>query len=222
MKTKFTEAGVTTAEWYMLISGDTGHVRDMQNGGNRIAIEDLPYPIIAKVTNGSRGKNMQKIDDVTAMRAFLGRRTSDTSHILERFYNYGREFRLHVTKNGCFYTCRKALKRGTPANDKWHMSEDNCVWFRDTNPNFNRPSNWAEIEAACVAALKAVGLDIGAIDIKVQMESNRSGRARQGGPGYIILETNSAPGFGDITGEKYMEILPTLLRQKANEPSSMV
>ena len=57
-------------------------------------------------------------------------------------------------------------------------------------------------------ALNAVGLDIGACDIKVQSEK---GHDRGGNPEFIILEINSAPSFGENTLIKYEEQLRKML-----------
>lgn len=82
--------------------------------------------------------------------------------------------------------------------------------------NFDRPSNWKDIEKHCVKALKAVGLDIGACDVRVQ-----SGKGKYSdNPDFIIVEINSAPSFGEVTLEKYKKELNRLIEKKYNERSS--
>jgi glutathione synthase/RimK-type ligase-like ATP-grasp enzyme len=68
----------------------------------------------------------------------------------------------------------------------------------EDNPLFCKPNNWDNIVAACINAKNAVGLDIAAIDVKVQSKDN---------PNFIILETNSAPALGEIGVNKYKELL---------------
>ena len=100
-------------------------------------------------------------------------------------------------------------------------NDSNSVWVTqfDENNNlktdFDQPSNWTTIVSEAVKALEAVGLDIGAIDVKVQSRTTKKGAVREN-PEFIILETNSAPSFGDITLRKYKEEIPKILKEKAN------
>ena len=59
----------------------------------------------------------------------------------------------------------------------------------------------------------AVGLDIGAVDVKVQSSTNNKGSRRES-PNFIILEINSAPSFGEITGTKYITEISRVLNYK--------
>jgi len=115
------------------------------------------------------------------------------NYIIERYYNYNKEYRLHVSKDGCFYTNRKMLK--TDAEERWFRNDSNSVWIREENPKFEKPRNWGVIVNECVKALNAVGLDLGACDVRVQSKNDR--------PDFIICEINSAPSFGEITLTKY-------------------
>ena len=63
--------------------------------------------------------------------------------------------------------------------------------------------------------IQAVGLDIGAIDVRVQNEVTAKGKKRNE-PDFIILETNSAPSFGEITTQKYLNEIPKVILKKAN------
>ncbi len=62
-------------------------------------------------------------------------------------------------------------------------------------------------------ALKSTGLDFGAVDLRVQGTVDSSGKQRRA-PDFIIIEINSAPSFGTVTSQKYVEHLPTLLKKK--------
>ena len=205
MKRCFNDKGVKTAQWWELPTLD-----DV----NRV-IEDLPYPIIAKKHYGSRGEGNTKIGCKEELMTFLKMINNLDKYIFEKYYNYVREYRLHVSEDGCFYTCRKMLKRDTPDEHKWFRNDANCVWILEENEAFDKPTNWEEIEAECVKALKAVGLDFGAIDLRVQSSTNRNGGVREN-PEFIVVEINSAPSFGEVTAAKYLEILPQLLTNKFN------
>jgi D-alanine-D-alanine ligase-like ATP-grasp enzyme len=86
----------------------------------------------------------------------------------------------------------------------------------ETNDLFDRPSNWDEIVSHSVNALKAVGLDVGAVDLRVQSSTNSDGESRVN-PKFIVIEINSAPSFGKVTEEKYIEQLPKILNRKYND-----
>jgi hypothetical protein len=78
---------------------------------------------------------------------------------------------------------------------------------------FERPNNWQDIVDHCVKALKSCGLDFGACDLRVQNNTDRDGH-RRAAPDFIVVEINSAPSFGQVTLEKYKEVLPQLLVKK--------
>lgn len=158
----------------------------------------IDKPMIIKSYRGSRGKGLYKINSLEeAVNFFAGRRYG--GHIIEKFYNYNREYRLHVAKDGCFYTCRKMLRED--ATERWFRNDSNSVWILEENPQFDKPINWDNIVNECVKALNAVGLDLGACDVRVQ--SAKEGRV----PDFIICEINSAPSFGQQTAEKYKQKL---------------
>lgn len=213
MKTKFTENNVKTADWCTITQiGDTYYGKSNNTSQSGIILENLQYPIVAKHIFGSRGNGNTLLNTKEELEAWLSGKNLN-NYIFEKFYNYNREYRLHVTKDGCFYTCRKMLKSDTPENKRWFRNDSNSSWYLDTNPMFDRPVNWSKIEEECVKALKAVGLDIGACDVRVQSTNNKKGKTREN-PEFIIVEINSAPSFGDITAIKYRDELIKLLNYK--------
>ena len=123
-----------------------------------------------------------------------------------------REYRLHVTKFGCFYTCRKLVRSDAPEGT-WQKHDDVCNWVLEKNPSFKKPKNWDAIVADCIKAKDALGLDICAFDVGVQ--GAKDGVEREN-PEWVIFESCSAPSFGAVTGQKYIEILPKLLIDKYN------
>lgn len=212
MKQCFTRADVKTAMWWTWNSN-----RFLKNGNSdeTFSIEELPYPIIAKHNFGSRGRGNTKLDDVEAMQNWINTCQYKGNFIFEVFHNFSREYRLHVNKNGCFYTCRKMIKSDTPDEDKWFRNDSNSVWILEDNEQFDKPVNWSEIEDHCVRALNSIGLDFGAVDLKVQ--SSKVKDKTRDTCDFIVIEINSAPSFGDITLEKYKEILPQMLINKKEE-----
>lgn len=201
MKQAFAAANVATAQW--------------ENSHNNLTafVTAVGFPIVAKHIHGSRGTGNYLLKTQAELTAWMVGKTLE-NYIFEKFYDYTREYRLHVTRTGCFYTCRKMLKQGTPENQRWYRNDSNSAWMVEDNPLFDKPSNWNVIVAESVKALTAVGLDIGAIDVKVQSRTNSQGQVRTN-PKFIILETNSAPSMKEIGLQKYQEAIPQILRSKA-------
>ena len=195
MKQLFTECGVKTAEWIDLNVA----VYDQENKWNY-------FPSIIKHFNSCKGQGIYLIENQNDLDEFIDNNRNLSNYVIERYMNFSKEYRLHVTKDGCFYACRKMLKED--AEERWHRHDMNSVWIVEENPLFEKPSNWVDIEAECIKALDAVGLDIGACDVKVQSEK---GHDRGGNPEFIVLEINSAPSFGEVTIKKYEEQLRKML-----------
>lgn len=232
MKECFTLAGVQTADWFIL----NDKKQFMQQMGpeveaKAVALKDLPYPIVAKHIMGSRGTGNYKLDDQAAMESFL--KTKDLKvYIYEKYYSYAREYRLHITEEGCFYACRKALKKGVAEKDKWHRHDDNCVWFTENiwegdvetkqpNPDFIKPVNWDAIVAECVKALESTEMDIASFDVRVQAAETEKQKVRTKCE-FIIIECNSASSFGADSpntkvAKKYIHVIPQVAEKKAIE-----
>jgi len=220
MKECFTKNKVKTADWFIFDSSKELFyqlINDKDAGYSKQAfsIEDLPFPIISKKFYGSRNNGNQKHDSLKELQEWM--KEKNLSHyIFERYYNYTREYRLHVTKNGCFYACRKVLKSDTPDEHKWYRNDSHCNWITEHSENqelFDKPVNWNTLVKECINALEAVKLDIGACDVRIQSATNKDGEKRDN-PKFIIVEINSAPSFGKITEQKYKEELPKLIMNK--------
>jgi hypothetical protein len=207
MKRCFSRAGVRTPEWFTCSNN-----KFTKADGESINIIELPYPIIAKHIYGSRGTGNYKLNNQAELTNWLRGKTL-SNYIFERFYTYSKEYRIHVTSEGYFYTCRKMLKRDADEKNSWQRHDDNCVWIVEENPQFEKPANWNNIVSDCVTALNAVGLDIGAFDVKVQSTLDSNKRTRTN-PEWIVIESCSAPSFGEITTQKYIEQIPLILRRK--------
>jgi len=201
MKQCFTGASVKTAEWIRVQT-----LKEVKDWAKE-------YPIVAKSHFGSRGNGNTLLKSEAEVDSWA-RNKDLTNYIFEKYYNYNKEYRLHVSADGCFYTCRKMLKqefKDTP--NSWQRHDDNCVWILEDNPSFDRPNNWYDIVTHCVKALKSCGLDFGACDLRVQNNTDKDG-TRRATPDFIVVEINSAPSFGQVTLAKYKEVLPQLLIKK--------
>ena len=162
--------------------------------------------IIAKRKNSSKGNGLYRITNYKEARMFFDEYFEDIQNwIFEKYYTYTKEYRIHVTRNGCFYAARKMLIEGK--GERWHRHAENSVFILEDNERFDKPNNWDDIVRSCVNALKAIGLDIACFDIKVQKNNNEI-------PKYIILESNSAPCLKDVGIEKYKNALNNLINEK--------
>lgn len=219
MKRCFAENNIKTADWWTVNENNEFLYKNgvVEEENISIGIQELPYPIISKHVFGSRGTGNKKHDNAEQLQEWLSnKKASLNKYIFEKFYSYNREYRLHVTKDGCFYTCRKVLKQDTPQENRWFRNDENSNWLLEENESFDKPVNWDKIVEESVNSLKAVGLDVGAVDLRIQSAKNNEGKERKN-PEYIVVEINSAPSFGEITLQKYINELSKLLINKSNE-----
>jgi len=207
MKQAFDEAGAQTAVWInpRLCTGTSG-----TTVANECA--KLGFPIVAKHIFGSQGKGNTLIKSEEELSEYLQGKTVN-NYIFEKFYNYSREYRLHVDAEGCFYACRKMLKSDTPAEERWHRHSDTSVWIVEENEMFQRPNTWDDIVEDCVAILNEIGADFLAFDVKVQSDVDSKGYPRDRQE-YIIIEANSAPSLGDKGIEIYKKRIPQMIKRK--------
>ena len=203
MKECFTRGNVKTAEW---LAGSNNSSNSILNWAND------RYPVVSKSLFGSRGEGNTKHNNREELERWM-RGKNLSNYIFEKFHNFTREYRIHVTAEGYFYTCRKMLRRDADRNTSWQRHDDNCVWIREENPLFDKPSNWNTIVEHCIRALNATGLDIAGFDVKVQSATDSRGRRRTE-PDFIIIESNSACSHGEITAIKYKEALNSLISRK--------
>lgn len=209
MKECFTKAGISQANWRRL---DAFKSKEQMT----TFIKEVGFPdnhLIIKSRFGSRGNGNYLIKTQKELDAFIGSRNC-SDYIIEEYKNYSKEFRIHVHANGYFYTCRKALKKDTPDKEKFQRHDDNCVWILETNPDFGKPSNWADIVSDCVKALKAIGGDVLAFDVKTTDPKNS--KEKNKAVKWIIIESCSAPSFGDVTADRYIVELPKIIKNKYN------
>ena len=205
MKRCFQTENVKTAPWIQYSDETTLNAFIAEQG----------FPIVAKSHNGSRGRGNTLLKTQQEVTTFLNSRPNNLNgYIFEKYCNYNKEYRLHVTEDGCFYSCRKMLKTEFKDHpNAWQRHDDNSAWILPENPLFDQPNNWNTIIEHCVKAVKSCGLDFGACDLRVQNNTNADGE-RRNEPDFIVVEVNSAPSFGDVTLEKYKEELPKLLMKK--------
>lgn len=215
MKQEFDKVKCPTAIWTTS--------KDAHNLLNSMGDEEgVNFPIVAKHVHGSRGtgnfllKNKKELLDWAGGKDF-------SKYIFENYASYLLEYRLHITKNGCFYACRKALIASTEQSERWRRHIDNSVWLLETNPDFRKPNSWDDIIKNCVNVLKQVGADVLSFDVKVQSDTDKNGAKRKY-QNFILLECNSASSMKSpsnkeisVCAAKYLDMLPKLIMDKAGK-----
>lgn len=204
MKQCFRRSNSNTAKWFTITDNKFYLFGDKTQ--DAIEFEHISFPLIAKGRFGSRGNANTKLDSLEELQNWVKSTENNpnkkmSSFIFEFFFDGPREYRLHVSKFGCFYTNRKL--RRDDAEERWFFNNQNCVWILETNPSFKKPDTWNDIVSDCQKALKEIGLDLGAFDVRVNTDGY-----------WCIIEVNSAPSFGDLTAEKYIQELNKLIQEK--------
>lgn len=211
MKEKFNEAGVSTPPWV--------NANSLNDLNNKINNEQIRFPLVCKSLYGSRGEGNTIVYNLDDLSNWATNRNFN-NYIFENYMNYMFEYRLHITKFGCFYACRKALRSGVPDDVKWRRHVDNSVWLLENNPNFFKPNSWNDLVNDCVKVLKCIGADVLSFDVRVQSSKNNEGQPRDYQQ-YILIECNSASSMKSpnnnqisICAQKYLEMIPKLLIDK--------
>ncbi len=194
MKACFANADVKQANWW---DSDKALANDEKS---------IQFPILAKRVFGFKGHGMVKLDNKEQLEEWLSK-NSTSGYYFEEFKNYAREYRLHVTKDGCFMAWRKLRK--SDSEERWFFNSSNCNWVGENHELFDKPTNWNVIEQHCVNALNAVGLDIGSCDLRIQS-------AKKENPDFIVVEINSAPSLGENGVKIYGDVIKSLINDKIN------
>lgn len=195
MKSKFAENDVKQAEWYTV-----SNVRE-----NLETWEE--FPLVAKIIMGKKAQGMVKIENAEELNEFLNRSDINfNKYYFEKFYNYAREYRVHTSVvTPCFMSWRKL--RRNDSEERWYFNNDNCNWVSPEHELYDEPSNMAEVIENCHRALKAVGLDIGACDVRIQSSKKET-------PEFIICEVNSGPSLGETGIKVYADEIIKVLDSK--------
>lgn len=211
MKEAFDKAEVRHALWIHLLKF-TSDKKIWDEFLNKLSFgKDKESWIIIKNRWGSRGVGNTLIKTKEQLDSYLKEKSKSLdNYIVEEYKNYSVEYRIHATEEGYFYACRKMLKTNTPKESRFQRHDDNCSWYVETNPKFNKPENWNEIVEDCKKAVKQIGADVLAFDVKcTSIKESKDKKCR-----FILIESCSAPSFGNITLEKYKEELPKIIKRK--------
>lgn len=204
MKSLFDMGKIKTAEWNFIRKEDINYASAILSK----CLKDWNNKMIIKHKHSSKGKGIYFVVSEETLENFITEHEGTLNdYVYEKYYTYRKEYRLHVSKNGCFYTCRKMLKND--AEVRWHRHENNSVWILEENPLFDKPKSWDKIVTECKKALGVLDLDVAAFDVKVQGNDKND-------PDFIILESNTAPALGEIGIQKYKEFLTDYINNYDN------
>ena len=196
MKNCFAKESVPQATWWDSISA-ISHDE-----------EKLPYPLVVKRVFGFKGHGMQLLEDQNQLNTWISAHGREEGWFFEKFYNYAREYRLHVSSaSGVFMSWRKLRK--SDAEQRWFFNSSNSNWVGVDHELFDIPKCWPAMETAAIGALHSTGLDIGAVDIRVQSSKIEK-------PEFIVCEINSAPALGGRGIEVYKKEIALIINFKHN------
>jgi glutathione synthase/RimK-type ligase-like ATP-grasp enzyme len=176
-------------------------------------IEHAEFPLVVKRVCGFQGRGMELINNREAWNTWLASHPNRDGWFVEKFYNYAREYRLHVARGeGIIMSWRKL--RTSDATERWFFNSTNSSWVGPDHELFDRPSCWEAMQVAAINALESTGLDIGAVDIRVQSSHKRK-------PKFIVCEINSAPALGEMGIGIYRNTIKKLIATKRNESNNL-
>lgn len=199
-KKRLVAGNIKTAEWFTVNKNDVNG----ESVKSHLALWETP--IIVKHIHSSKGNGIYLINSIEDLyntedlNNALGTKEIE-KYVFERYYTYTKEYRIHVNRERCFFATRKMLKN--EADIRWHRHAENAVFIHQDNPLFEKPENWDEITGECINALKAIGLDFAAFDVKVSKKGK-----------FIILESNSAPALGEKSLEAYKQELTRYINER--------
>ena len=104
------------------------------------------------------------------------------------------EFRAHVMKDKVFFIQQKKKRADAEVTDKFIRSHKNGYVFCQNDIVVPKA-----LEDLAIAAVKAVKLDFGAVDIILGKDNQ-----------LYVLEVNTAPGLDNSSAEKYANAFATL------------
>lgn len=189
MKEAFSKFEVSTPQWVK--------ASDWNN--------QFEFPVVLKNIWGSRGTGNYLCNTLEDLQDLLkGKSSRIDNYIIEKYMNYAREYRVHVSTEGVFMMWRKLRRNDTPDNQRWFFNNQTCNWVGEEHELFNMSEEVKlNLSTECLKALNSVGLDFGACDVRI----NTTGR-------FSIIEINSAPSLGTIGIEKYKIEISKLINKK--------
>lgn len=148
----------------------------------REALKHLKFPMLVRSPSGWQGRNTH----LALQPADLDRLPSMRDTFFVEYVPKQAEYRVHVFQGRAFRSTRKVF---TGTDDQY----DGVVWNHETGWVFSSDEEISPmIPSIGAAAVSALGLDMGAVDILISLT---------GDP--VILEINTGPGLAPLTLDLY-------------------
>lgn len=150
------------------------------NVDDLINMEEIVFPVVGRPDQHSKGRGYWKCTTLgqllAAMRGTAKKRAA--THFME-FVESDREYRVHVFKGKSIRISEKDFDN----DGKYTTAKPGDIKLR-------------RVRDAAKAAVEAVGLDFGAVDILARGEENEE---------VFVLEVNAAPGLGGTMPQLYID-----------------
>ena len=157
-------------------------------------VKELGLPIVAKITDGSKGKGVTLQKTESDLKSYL-KKNKDQKTIFQKFIENEADYRLLFVENKLIYVTERKL----PDKSKEFRSNS----FDATVKRVNLPKEAVDLARN---AVKAMGFDVSGVDIIKEPRGKK----------WYIIEINSAPQFGIKDGDKiitdYRKVLDEFIR----------
>jgi carbamoylphosphate synthase large subunit len=211
MKNCFAAEVVRQSNWWEFRGNNTSQMRvidptinfDGHPHDSIVEASTLPYPIVVKQICGFKGHGMVKCETEAELNVWLANH-NPTGYYIEEFKNFAKEYRLHATQNEVILSWRK-LRRADAA-ERWFFNSSNCNWVNEEHEMFAKPACWNLMCEHAIRAIRATGLSIGAVDVRVKSGGNKL-------EDFIVLEVNSAPELGEVGTEAYFNVITKMIKE---------
>lgn len=163
--------------------------------------QTLVFPCVVKPITRSGGVGTRLINNINELAVYLDELNNKA--YIEPLFNTTSEYRVHVSSNnGVFFTVKKQKKN----KQDLFITRQNHTNIRD----FVKPRLWNLVEKACVDALHALGLDLGAFDVGYDSSNNKEHR-------FVIHEVNTAPELLENTRAAYLREISEMINNRLNQ-----
>ena len=157
-------------------------------------VKELGLPIVAKITDGSKGKGVTLQKTESDLKSYL-KKNKDQKTIFQKFIENEADYRLLFVENKLIYVTERKL----PDKSKEFRSNSGDA----TVKRVNLPKEAVDLARN---AVKAMGFDVSGVDIIKEPRGKK----------WYIIEINSAPQFGIKHGDKiitdYRKVLDEFIR----------
>ena len=155
---------------------------------------NIEYPVIVKSLRHRKHRpHLTKVDNQEQMERVFSTGERWERFYWERFTEYDREFRIHVSryKSSEVFAAEKVVREG---REGWVRNNSTSRFLKD----FVKPDSfWSWMVYDCKRVLKVIGLDIAGFDVAFNSRTLK----------YYIIEVNTACGMGNNTRQAYVKEL---------------